>query len=103
MAWVYILRCGDGTYYVGSARDLERRIEQHHVGEGAEYTRRRLPVELVWAHECEHVGQAYALEEQIQNWSRAKRAALIEGRFTDLPALSRGRTGWMKRGVTDVD
>ena len=99
MAWAYILRCADGTFYVGSARHLEHRLQQHAQGNGSAYTRSRLPVELVWAHECEHVGQAYGLEKQIQNWSRAKRIALIEGRFEDLPGLARGRTGWSKRGV----
>jgi putative endonuclease len=94
MAYVYILRCADGSYYVGSTRHLERRVWEHnHSDVAAEYTRRRRPVVLVWAHECEHVGIAYALEKQIQSWSRAKREALIEGRFADLPALARGRTG----------
>nr|WP_245916631.1 hypothetical protein [Nocardioides gansuensis] len=70
---------------------------------GAEYTRRRLPVELVWSHETEKIDEAFGLEKQIQNWSRAKRIALIEGRFKDLPGLARGRTGWSKRGVNYFD
>ncbi|MDF8262786.1 GIY-YIG nuclease family protein [Luteipulveratus flavus] len=89
MAWTYILRCGDGSYYVGSTRDLERRLAQHRAGEGAAYTRRRLPIELVWAQECTRVDQAYALEKQVQNWSRAKREALITGRLELLPSLAR--------------
>ena len=94
MAFVYIVRCADGSYYVGSTRHLEHRIWQHnHPTEGATYTRRRRPVTLVWAHECEHIGEAFALEKQIQSWGRAKREALIEGRFADLPGLARGRTG----------
>ena len=72
---------------------------QHGLGEGAAYTRRRLPVELVWSHETDRIDEAFGLEKQIQNWSRAKRIALIEGRFDDLPELARGRTGWLKRGV----
>ncbi len=93
MAWTYMLRCADGSYYVGSTRQLEARLFQHQQGVGARYTRSRLPVELVWAHESEHVGEAFALEKQVQGWSRAKRQALIEGRFGDLPGLARGRTG----------
>jgi putative endonuclease len=89
MPFTYILRCADGSYYVGSTRDLERRLAQHEAGEGAVYTRRRRPVELVWAHEFQLVDDAFALEKRVQNWSRAKREALIEGRFTDLPGLSR--------------
>lgn len=99
MAFVYMLRCRDGSFYVGSTTFLEARVDQHQTGVGAAYTRNRLPVELVWAHETDRVSEAFALEKQIQNWSRAKRIALIEGRFEDLPGLARGRTGWRKRGV----
>ncbi|MDM4761689.1 GIY-YIG nuclease family protein [Galbitalea sp. SE-J8] len=88
MAWVYILRCRDGSYYVGSTRSLESRVAQHQCGEGAEYTKRRLPVELVFAQEFERIDEAFALEKRVQGWSRAKREALIDGRMGDLPPLS---------------
>jgi putative endonuclease len=93
MAWTYILECNDGTYYVGSTIDLERRISQHNLGLGAAYTRlrRRRPVTLVWCAQFNRADDAYAFEKQIQNWSRAKRQALIDGRLDDLPALARGR------------
>lgn len=91
MAHVYMLRCADGSYYVGSCRQLELRLSQHQQGLGAEYTRHRLPVELVWSQEYESVAEAFAMEKRIQGWSRAKREALIDGRFEDLPALSRKR------------
>jgi putative endonuclease len=96
MAWTYILECSDGSFYVGSTRDLDQRLAQHQLGLGATYTRRRLPVRLAWATEFEHVGAAFAFEKQIQNWSRAKRIALIEGRLEDLPQLARGtdRDAW---------
>ena len=77
--YAYILRCNDGTFYVGSTNDLDRRLEQHAAGEGAAYTRRRLPVALVWHLECERVDEAFAWEKRIQGWSHAKRAAFIEG------------------------
>ncbi|MET0933230.1 MAG: GIY-YIG nuclease family protein [Mycetocola sp.] len=89
MPYVYILRCADNSYYVGSARNLENRVDQHNSGYGAEYTKRRLPVQLVFAAEYDSVADAYALEKQIQGWSRAKREALIEGRFEDLKGLSK--------------
>ena len=93
MAHVYMLCCSDGSFYVGSTRNLEHRVWQHnHPTEGAAYTRRRRPVRLIWSYECEHVGEAFALEKQIQNWGRAKRQALVDGRLTDLPGLARGRT-----------
>ncbi|MET3961679.1 putative endonuclease [Marmoricola sp. OAE513] len=101
MAWTYILQCLDGSYYVGSTTLLEARVYQHQRGMGAEYTRRRLPVVLVWAEEFETIPEAFAFEKKVQNWSRAKREALIEGRYDDLPGLARGRNGWMKRGVQE--
>ena len=87
-----MLRCRDGSYYVGSTWDLDRRLAEHQAGEGAEYTRRRLPVALVWAMESESIADAFAFEKRIQGWSRAKREALIRGDWDALPWLSkRGR------------
>jgi putative endonuclease len=88
MAWVYVLECKDGSFYVGSTIDLERRVWQHQMGEGAAYTRRRRPVRLVWSADYERVEDAYAMEKRIQGWNRAKRIALIEGRWKDLPRLA---------------
>ena len=97
MPFTYILKCADGSYYVGSTIDLERRLAQHDAGEGARYTTIRRPVQLVWAHESHLVDDAFALEKKIQGWSRAKREALIEGRFDDLPGLS--RSAYRRRGL----
>jgi putative endonuclease len=46
--WMYILLCKNGTYYTGSTIDLERRLSQHQNGEGANHTKKHLPVELVY-------------------------------------------------------
>ena len=89
MGWMYILRCRDGSYYVGSTRNPERRLAEHHLGLGAEYTRRRLPVELVFAQDFPRIDEAYAAEKHVQGWSRAKREALIAGRFDLLAELAR--------------
>jgi putative endonuclease len=86
---MYILECSDGTLYVGSTIDLERRVAQHNSGEGAAYTRRRRPVRLLYAEEYDRVDEAFAREKQVQNWSRKKRMALIDGRFGDLQQLSK--------------
>ena len=88
MAWAYILRCSDDSYYVGSTVDLERRVWEHQEGLGAAYTRRRRPVTLVWSADFERVDEAFAFEKRVQGWSRAKREALIEGRLEDLGWLS---------------
>jgi predicted GIY-YIG superfamily endonuclease len=79
MAWMYILKCGDGSYYVGSTKNLDLRIAQHQSGKGSRYTSGRLPVELVYGEEYDRVSDAYYREKQVQNWGRAKREALING------------------------
>jgi putative endonuclease len=79
MPYMYILLCGDNTYYVGSTWDLERRLEQHASGRGSEYTRRRLPVKLIYTKEYPRVDDAFRREKQVQGWSRVKRQALIDG------------------------
>ena len=94
MIAAYMLRCGDGTYYVGSTRSLELRMSQHYSGAGARYTSERMPVEMVWFEEFDRIDEAYAREKQIQGWSRAKREALIAGRFDDLRGLSKKSFHW---------
>ena len=88
MPCMYILKCRDGSFYVGSTIDLERRLAQHELGQGARYTANRLPVELAYVEEFSRIDDAFAREKQVQNWGRAKRLALIEGRFDDLAGLS---------------
>jgi predicted GIY-YIG superfamily endonuclease len=90
MPFTYILRCADDSFYVGSTRgDLAQRIWQHNAGTGARYTASRRPVTLVWSAEFALVTEAFALEKRLQGWSRAKRQAVIDGRFDLLPGLSR--------------
>jgi putative endonuclease len=88
MPYMYILECADGSFYVGSTWDVDRRLWQHNAGEGAEYTKRRRPVKLVYVEESPRIADAYAREKQVQGWNRAKRLALIEGRLDELPSLS---------------
>lgn len=89
MPWMYILECADGSYYVGSTKDLDRRIAEHQEGLGAKYTSRRLPVKLVYGEEYDRVADAYYREKQVQGWTRAKREALIKGEYETLPALAK--------------
>jgi len=87
--WVYILECADGRYHTGHTDDVEKRMAQHEAGKGGDFTRRRLPVRLVW---CDHVGsreEALAFERQVKGWSRAKKAAWIAQDFKLLNWLSR--------------
>src|SRR4051812_25326116 len=92
-AYVYILRCVDGSYYTGTARlGLEQRLSEHNSGAFGGYTSTRLPVTLVFSQWCERITDAIAAERQIKGWSRAKKEALIRGDFGALPELSRRRT-----------
>jgi predicted GIY-YIG superfamily endonuclease len=65
MPYTSMLRCSDGSYYVGSTWQLETRIDQHQMGRGAEYTKRRLPVELVYAAEFDRIDEAFAWEKRL--------------------------------------
>jgi predicted GIY-YIG superfamily endonuclease len=89
MPWVYILRCAADSFYVGSARHLEYRLQQHAIGGADGYTRSRRPLALAWAQECEHIEDAWVLEHKIKGWRREKKLALINGLYSDLPRLSR--------------
>jgi putative endonuclease len=94
-AFVYMLRCSDGTYYVGSARgeDLAKRIAEHQSGAFLGYTHRRRPVALVWSEHFDRITDAIAVELQLKGWSRAKKEALIREDWPAVRRLSRRRGG----------
>ncbi|HEV7660532.1 MAG TPA: GIY-YIG nuclease family protein [Allosphingosinicella sp.] len=77
--WVHILRCRDGSYYTGHTDDLEKRMAEHEQGLGADWTRRRRPVELVWCGDAPTRSEALAFERRVKTWSRARKEALIAG------------------------
>ncbi len=87
--YIYILLCADGSYYTGSTKNLELRLQQHQAGEGSNHTAKRLPVELIYVEEYPRIDEAFYREKQIQGWSRKKKEALIEGKLLDLPELAR--------------
>jgi putative endonuclease len=82
--WVYILRCADGSYYVGHTDDIELRLAKYQAGEFAGYTRTRLPVELTFIEEFASRSDAFVRERQIKGWSRKKKEGLIRGDWTEL-------------------
>ena len=86
---MYICKCSDDSYYTGSTLNLELRLSQHQSGEGANHTRKKLPVELVYYEEYQTIAHAFEREKQVQGWSRKKKEALIENRREDLPLLSK--------------
>lgn len=92
-AYVYILCCADGSYYVGSTRDeLELRVAQHNDGTFGGYTISRRPVKLVYSEAFVNITDAIAAERQLKGWSRAKKEALIGGDLETLRRLAKNRT-----------
>jgi len=87
--FMYILKCADGSYYTGSTINLELRLQQHQSGMGANHTKKRLPVELVYYEEFNRIDEAFYREKQVQGWSRRKKEALINGMHDKLPELSK--------------
>ncbi|MFN3998420.1 GIY-YIG nuclease family protein [Algoriphagus sp.] len=88
---MYILRCSNDLYYVGSTTNLEKRLKQHHLGEGANFTRKHLPVTLVYFENFDRIDEAFEREKQVQKWSRAKKESLINRDFKALKELSKGK------------
>jgi putative endonuclease len=93
-AYAYMLRCADGSYYVGSATgdDLTRRMAEHETGAYRGYTFTRRPVELVWSEHFDRITDAIAAERQLKGWTRAKKEALIRGDWSAIQILARRRT-----------
>lgn len=77
LAYVYILRCRDGTYYTGYTTDIERRVKEHNRGTAARYTRGRTPVELVYFEECSSRELAMQREAAIKRLNRRQKESLI--------------------------
>jgi putative endonuclease len=76
VAFVYLLRCRDGSLYAGAALDLERRLREHAAGRASRYTRSRLPVELYWSRQVASMGEALREEARLKRLRRAAKLAL---------------------------
>jgi putative endonuclease len=86
--YMYILECANGSYYTGSTTNLDLRLKQHQSGEGANHTKKHLPVRLVYYEEFQRIDEAFYREKQVQGWSRKKKEALIAGAADLLPELA---------------
>jgi putative endonuclease len=88
-AHIYILKCSDGSYYVGSARlGLEQRVAEHNAGKYSGYTASRRPVTLVWSQHFANITDAIAVERQVKGWNRRKKEALMKGDYEALKSLA---------------
>ena len=86
---MYILICGNGTYYTGSTRNLERRLMQHQSGKGAIHTTMHQPVVLIYSEEFSRIDHAFYREKQVQRWSHDKKTALIKEEIETLRKLAK--------------
>lgn len=77
MNYVYILKCGDGSFYTGWTNDLEKRFKCHCEGKGAKYTKGRGPLELVYFEEFEDKIDAMKREYAIKKLKRLDKEKLI--------------------------
>jgi putative endonuclease len=92
-AWLYILRCADGSYYVGTTRTpLEIRVAQHNAGAFQGYTAPRRPVKLIFSQWFDQITDAIENERKLKKWSRAKKEALIRGDFESLQRLAKRKS-----------
>src|SRR5262244_3804957 len=89
-AYLYILRCVDGSYYTGTARSgLEQRVAEHNAGTYGGYTAQRRPVTLVFSQWFDRITDSISAEKQVKGWSRAKKEALICVDFCSLHRLTK--------------
>jgi putative endonuclease len=100
-AYLYIVRCRDGSLYIGTTRSaLESRIAQHNAGTFPGYTASRLPVELVFSQWFDRITDAIESERRLKGWSRAKKEAFIRGDTASLQQLSKCKQHYSKRSPT---
>lgn len=77
MAFVYMLRCSDGSLYTGAAKDVRRRLAEHVAGRASHYTRARRPVALVWSRRLRSWSLALKEEHRIKQLRRSAKEALV--------------------------
>lgn len=76
-AYIYIVECADGTLYTGWTTDVARRVAAHNAGRGADYTRGRRPVRLVYWEEHDSRTSARRRELVLKRMKRARKLSLI--------------------------
>jgi predicted GIY-YIG superfamily endonuclease len=76
---LYILECGDGSFYTGVTTDVDRRLREHQAGTASRYTRTRRPVVLAYREECGSRSQSLARECAVKSMSRRRKKELISG------------------------
>jgi putative endonuclease len=80
LPFVYILRCRDGSFYTGAAKDLAARVREHEKGRASRYTRSRRPVSLAWSRRVRTWKAALREERRIKLLRRLDKEALVAER-----------------------
>jgi len=88
--YMYILKCRDGSYYIGHTDDIEKRIAEHKSKKFSCYTKKRLPITVVFVQEFVTRYEALVAERQIKKWSRAKKEALVKQDWKLISLLAKG-------------
>jgi putative endonuclease len=91
LAWVYLLRSADGSYYIGRTGDLRERLRKHHYGLGSQHTHDHAQPKLVFYEGPMALEAAVKREAQLKGWTRAEKEALILGDRSQLQQLSKSR------------
>jgi len=87
---VYILRCGDGTFYTGITNDIGKRIESHSSGHASKYTKSRLPIELIYREQLQN--RSEATKREPSNRREKQRHLTMSRRKTALVVDSKNST-----------
>jgi putative endonuclease len=87
MWFVYMLRCSNGSLYVGETNDVAQRVADHGRGRGAAHTAKHRPVQLAYFEKHQNRADCLRRERQLKRWSRAKKEALIAGDSAALKKL----------------
>jgi putative endonuclease len=92
-AWVYMLRCADGSLYTGWSIDVHRRLDRHRAGKASRYTASRRPLELALALPMADRRAAMREEARIKRLDRAAKLALIDVHASPRESSGGGRGG----------
>ena len=76
-AYMYVVECCDGTYYIGYTTDVKKRIAVHNSGKGAKYTRARLPVKLIYVEGFDSKEEAMSAEALLKRKKRPQKERLL--------------------------
>ncbi len=76
--YVYLARCSDNSLYTGSCKDTKARELKHNQGDGAQYTKMRRPVKIIYFEKFSTLVEARRREIQIKKWSRIKKENLVK-------------------------